>query len=62
MREKKAREIRKLLRKPDAGVLLLINKVYGDKTKTMGYRQVYQALKKMYTMRLFRIKNGQMVN
>jgi hypothetical protein len=59
MNGKKVKQIRKLLAKPDAGLLLLVNKVYGDKTKNMDYRQVYQAVKKMYKDGLISIKNGQ---
>ena len=61
MRGKRAKQIRKLLRKPDAGLLVLINKVYGDKTKTMEYRQIYQAVKKMYKMGLISFKKDQYV-
>ena len=59
MRGKRAKQIRKLLRKPDAGLLVLINKVYGDKTKDMDYRQVYQAVKKMYKMGLISFNKDQ---
>lgn len=59
MNGRTAKKIRKLLRKPDAGLLVLINKVYGDKTKTMEYRQVYQAVKKMYKMGLISFNKGQ---
>jgi hypothetical protein len=58
MRGKKAKAIRKLLVNPDAGLLVLINKVYGDKTKNMNHRQVYQALKKMFKMRMISFKKG----
>lgn len=59
MNGRTAKKIRKLLRKPDAGLLVLINKVYGDKTKTMEYRQIYQAVKKMYKMGLISFNKKQ---
>lgn len=43
-----AKKIRKLLKAPDAGLLVLIHKVYGDKTKDMDQRQLYKAVKSMY--------------
>lgn len=61
MRGKRAKDIRKLLRKPDAGLLVLINKVFGDKTKDMEYRQVYQSVKKMYKMGLISFKKQKAV-
>lgn len=48
MNSKAAKKIRKLLKNPDAGLLVLIHKVYGEKTKDMDQRQLYQAVKKMY--------------
>ena len=43
-----ATKLRKLLKQPDAGLLVLVHKVYGEKTKNMDQRQLYQAVKKMY--------------
>lgn len=48
MNNRTAKKIRKMLKKPDAGLLVLVQKVYGEKTKTMDQRQLYQAVKKMY--------------
>ncbi len=56
-----AKKIRKLLKKPDAKLLVLINKVYGDKTKDMDYRQVYQAVKKMYKDGIIKLRKGEQV-
>jgi len=49
-----AKKIRKLLKKPDAGLLVLVHKVYGEKTKDMNERQLYQAVKSMYKKKLVR--------
>ena len=59
MNGKTAKKIRKLLKSPDAGLLVLINKVYGEKTKSMDHRGVYQAVKKMYKMGLISFKKDQ---
>jgi hypothetical protein len=43
-----AKKINKMLKKPDAGLLVLIHRVYGEKTKKMDKHQLYKAAKKMY--------------
>lgn len=43
-----SKKIRKLLKTPSAGLLVLVHKVYGDKTKDMDQHQLYQAVKSMY--------------
>ena len=62
MNGRTAKKIRKLLKRPDAGLLVLINKVYGEKTKTMDHRKVYQAVKKMYKNGLISFKKEQSWN
>lgn len=55
MNGRKAKQIRKLLLNPSAELLVMINKVYGDRTKNMDYRQIYQAVKSMYKKGLITI-------
>lgn len=43
-----AKKINKMLKNPDAGLLVLVHKVYGEKTKEMNEHQLYKAVKKMY--------------
>ena len=55
MNQRKIKQIRKLIRKPDASLLVLMHKVYGDKTKDMDHRQVYQAAKNLYKKGYFKV-------
>lgn len=49
MNGRTAKKIRKLLSpKPDMNTLVIIHNHYGEKTKNMDFRQVYQATKKLY--------------
>jgi hypothetical protein len=62
MNGKKAKQIRKLLAKPDTALLVLIHKVYGEETKNMNERQVYKAAKKMYKNGLIKFKKERIWN
>jgi hypothetical protein len=62
MNGKPAKKIRKLLKKPDTALLVLIHKVYGEETKNMNERQVYQAAKKMYKKGLIKFKKEKVWN
>ena len=62
MNGKKAKQIRKLLAKPDAALLVLIHKVYGEETKNMNERQVYQVAKNMYKKGLIKFKKEKIWN
>ncbi len=62
MNGKKAKQIRKLLAKPDTALLVLIHKVYGEETKNMNERQVYKAAKKMYKKGLIKFKKEKIWN
>lgn len=55
MNQRKVKEIRKLINKPDTALLVLLHKVYGDKTKDMDHRQVYQAAKTLYKRGYFKV-------
>lgn len=55
MRGKKAKAIRKLVLSPSVELLVLIHKVYGERTKKMSHRGVYQAVKKLYKMGLVNV-------
>ncbi len=62
MNGKTSKRIRKLLVKPDIRLLALIHEVYGERTKEMGNRQVYQAVKKMYKKGLIKMRGGKLCN
>jgi len=58
MRGTVSKRLKKLLINADARILLLIHNEYGDKTKDMSHRQVYNAVKSMYKKGLIKFKNG----
>lgn len=58
MRGTKAKQIRRLMKKPGADLLVLIHKVYGEKTKDMDERGVYQAVKKLYKQGYINLKRS----
>jgi len=62
MRGLRAKQLRKLLVKPDARLLVLIHNEFGEKTKNMEYRQVYKAIKKLYKRGLIKFKKGNLCN
>lgn len=62
MNGKPAKKIRRLLKKPDTALLVLIHKVYGEETKNMNERQVYKAAKKMYKDGLIKFKKEKVWN
>jgi len=55
MNQRVTKKIRKLIRKPDAALLVLLHKVYGEKTKNMDHRQVYQSAKTLYKKGYFKV-------
>lgn len=62
MNGKRSKLIRKMLVKPDIRLLTLVHEVYGERTKDMGPRQLYQAVKKMYKKGLIKMKGGKLCN
>lgn len=48
MNGKIAKQLKKLSESPGVGLLVLIHKVYGEKTKDMDQRKIHQAIKNMY--------------
>lgn len=62
MNGKRAKQLRKLLVKPDARLLVLIHNEFGEKTKDMEYRQVYKAVKILYKRGLIKFKRGHLWN
>lgn len=62
MNGKTSKRIRKLLVKPDLRLLALVHEVYGERTKKMESRQLYQAVKKMYKRGLIKMRRGKLCN
>jgi len=58
MRGTVSKKLKKLLVNPDARLLMLIHNEYGEKTKDMNNRQVYNAVKSMYKKGLIKFKKG----
>jgi len=59
MRGTKAKQIRKLMKNPSAELLVLVHKVYGERTKNMDRRAIYQAVKKMYKRGYINLKRSE---
>ena len=57
-----SKQIRKILIKPDLRLLALVHETYGERTKKMEHRQLYQAVKKMYKRGLIKMRKGKLCN
>jgi len=55
MNKRAARKIRKTIIEKTPEVLILIRKEYGEKTESMGPRQIYQACKRLYYAGKFKV-------
>ncbi len=62
MRGKRAKQLRALLKNPDARLLVLIHNEFGEKTKNMEHKQVCKAVKTLYKRGKIKFKKGKLWN